>query len=94
MFSIEKWKYPERLLKVVTILAAYRDDIDTSEEMDEQINRLNQKYQSDIRLLQTPIIQISSHEIREKISKRDFQDIFLPEPVINYIAEKNLYQEE
>lgn len=97
LFSIEKWKSPERLLKTVTILAAYRDDIDTSEEMNKQITYLNEKYQSDIRLLQTPILQISSHEIREKISCGtflDYKELFLSEEVFSYIEEKHLYKED
>lgn len=97
LFNIEKWKCPERLLKVVTILAAFRDDVDTLEEMNAQIEYLNEKYDSDIRLLQTPILPISSHEIREKISTGSYQkidELHLPEAVAAYILEKNLYQED
>lgn len=96
LFSIERWKNPERLLKVVVVLAAYRDDIDTPAEMNEQIAYLNQKFGSDIRLLQTPILQISSHEIRTKISQNsiyDYKELFLPEIVMKYIIENELYRE-
>ena len=88
LFSIEKWKNPERLLKVVTLLATYRDDIDTSEEMDTQIQYLNQKYGSDIRLLKTPIMSISSSEIRENT---EALESFLPEKVAAYIRKHQLY---
>lgn len=97
LFSIEKWKCPERLLKVVTILAAFRDDIDTPEEMNRQIAYLNGKYDADIRLLQTPILQISSHEIREKISENSYQnpnELYLPKAVLTYILDKKLYKED
>ena len=88
MFSIEKWKHPERLLKVVTLLATYRDDIDTSEEMDTQIHYLNQKYGSDIRLLKTPIMSIPSSEIRDNVKELES---FLPEKVAAYIRKHQLY---
>ncbi len=88
LFSIEKWKHPERLLKLVTLLATYRDDIDTSEEMDRQINYLNQKYGSDIRLLKTPIMSISSSEIRDNVKELES---FMPEKVAAYVRKHQLY---
>ena len=66
LFSIERWAYPERLLKTCTILAAFRDGKNKA-EMEEQIQRLNQKYNADIRLLHTPEVDISSTEIREAL---------------------------
>lgn len=97
LFSIEKWKNPERLLKVVTMLAAYRDDADTSEVMNTQIQFLNQKYSSDIRLLQTPVLPISSQEIRSTISANDrwtAEELMLPETVAAYIRQHQLYKEK
>lgn len=96
LFSIEKWKNPERLLKVVVILAAYRDDIDTPDEMYHHIHYLNEKYNSDIRLLQTPLMPISSNEIRSKlVEAADFtaEELMLSEDVASYIKAHGLYKE-
>ncbi len=66
LFHIEKWVHPELLLKECVVLAAYRGE-KTSDEMNQQISYLNEKYGADIRLLNTPNIDISSSEIRKKL---------------------------
>ena len=93
LFSLEKWKHPERLLKVVTMLATYRDDIDKSNQMNQQINYLNQKYQCDIRLLHTPLLAVSSSDIRNNIKHGVADDLPVPDAVASYIKEHRLYQE-
>lgn len=93
LINIENWKYPEKVISNVTILAAYRDDMDTPEEMYERINYLNEKYRGDIRLLKTPLLKISSHEIRQAIQeKKQVSDI--PAKVWEYILDKQLYSKE
>ena len=93
LFSIETWKYPEVLLKDCIVLAAVRDDKGT-EEMHAQIQYLNQRYGADIRLLNTPNVDISSSEIREKIKEGISIKEFVPEAVFDYIEEKQLYRNE
>ena len=93
LFSIEKWKYPERLFKTCVILAAYRDGKNTK-EMEEQIAYLNQKYNADIRLLNTPNVDISSSEIREKLKMREDVSNVMPARVYEYIIKNQLYEED
>ena len=92
LFSIEKWRYPERLLKTCVILAAYRDG-KKKKEMDEQIAYLNQKFGADIRLLNTPNVDISSSEIREKLRANEDVSDMMPAHVYEYILENQLYEE-
>lgn len=92
LFSIEKWVHPEILLKKCVILAAYRDEKGT-EEMLAQIAYLNQKYQADIRLLNTPNIDISSSEIREKLKRGQSIQEIVPDTVYAYIEENQLYRD-
>ncbi len=66
LFYIEKWVHPELLLKECVVLAAYRDE-KTLDDMSQQISYLNEKYDADIRLLNTPNVDISSSEIRKKL---------------------------
>ncbi len=91
LFALERWAEPARLLKTCIILAAYRDDKDT-QEMDAQIQYLNQKYGADIRLLNTPNVDISSSEIRNMIKNGTSIDSLVPEEVCTYIKEHYLYQ--
>ena len=93
LFSIEKWVRPDRLLKTCTILAAFRDDKDTQEMM-EQISYLNQKYNSDIRLLNTPNVDISSSDIRKKLKAGISVEAEIPASVNQYIFENRLFKDE
>ena len=92
LFNIEKWKCPERLLKTSVILAAYRDG-KNKKEMDELIAYLNQKYGADIHLLNTPNVDISSSEIRDKLRQHEDVSDLMPVCVYEYILENQLYEE-
>ena len=92
LFSIEKWVHPEILLKKCVILAAYRDEKGT-EEMLAQIAYLNQNYQADIRLLNTPNVDISSSEIREMLKDGQSIQEIVPDTVYAYIEENQLYRD-
>lgn len=96
LFSLEHWKHPERLLKIVTILAAYRDNVDTDVSMYEKISRLKELFDCDIRLLHTPILPVSSREIRQEVATRGYEvlkELPIPDIVATYIAEHSLYME-
>ena len=92
LFSLEKWVHPEILLKKCVILAAYRDEKGT-EEMVAQIAYLNQKYRADIRLLNTPNVDISSSEIREMLKEGQSIQGVVPDTVYAYIEENHLYRD-
>lgn len=94
LFAIETWAEPERIFAVCTILAAYRDDIDTPRKMQVQIEYLKKKYKAEIRLLEAPLIKISSHELREMLRKGENVSSFLPEKVEKYIKKEGLYGAE
>ena len=93
LFSLEKWVYPDRLLRTCVILAACRDD-KSQDDVKKQIAYLNQKFDADIRLLCTPHVDISSSDIRERMKNgQDVKDM-LPKAVYDYIAENHLYENE
>ena len=92
LFSIEKWVHPEILLRDCIVLAAYRDDTGT-DEMLSQIQYLNEKYGADIRLLNTPNVDISSSDIRERIKDGLSIRKMVPEAVFDYIEENQLFRD-
>lgn len=93
LFAIEIWGHPERLLVSCTMLAAFRDGKST-EEMSAQIAYLNKKYHARIRLLRTLSMDISSHEIRERIQNHLPITDMVPEAVADYIARHHLFEEK
>ncbi len=91
LFMIDQWVHPERIFPTCTILAAYRDEINTRHAMEEKIRELNENYHARIRLLITPLVKVSSHELRIDIREgRSIADR-VPESVNAYILENHLY---
>ena len=94
LFMIDQWVHPERLFPTCTILAAYRDEINTREAMEEKIHELKETYHARIRLLVTPLIRISSHELREDVRKGRSIAGWVPDSVNQYILDRQLYENE
>ncbi len=90
LFQITKWVMPERIFKNCCILAAVRDD-KTVADMEAQIACLWQEYHAVIHLLKTDCIDISSSDIRRKVSQGESIEAYVPASVRKYIAEKGLY---
>lgn len=91
LFMIEQWVRPERLFPTCTVLAAYRDEINTRRAMEDKIRELTKTYHARIRLLVTPLMKISSHELREAVKEGKSIARWVPESVAAYIREKHLY---
>ena len=93
LFAIETWVYPERIFPACVILAACRDDHDSLEEMKAQIGHLKTVYpKARIELLRSPLIPVSSSEIRRKIRAGLSIAEEVPEEVEAYIKEEELYE--
>ncbi len=93
LFMIDQWFHPERIFPTCTILAAYRDEINTREAMDEKICELKRQYGARIRLLITPLIHISSHELRMAVREGKSITKWVPASVNDYILKNHLYRE-
>lgn len=91
--QFESWWRPEVILRLSCVLAAERDGV-SEKRTSELITYLNEKYNADVRLLRIPNIEISSHEIRERLMYGQSVRYLLPEPVRAYIMEKGLYVRE
>ena len=90
LFNIESWQRAKELFQGVTFLVADRV-LREKKDLKEDINRLNKKYNTDIQLLHTPLIEISSTEIRERVRKNKSIKYLVKENVYRYIIENNLY---
>lgn len=93
LFTIENWKHPERIFANCTVISAVRGD-SPIESMQQKIAELKEKYQADIVLLPFLQLEISSTEIRERVSKGQSIRYLVPDKVIAYIKEKGLYRNE
>ncbi len=94
LFTVDKWVHPERLFPTCTILAAFRDEMNTREEMERQIHYLKERYHAKSELLISPVIKVSSSELRERIKAGKSIRGFVPEKVEEYIKKECLYESE
>lgn len=95
LFSIESWKYPERIFRCCTLVAAVRDYV-SIKEMETQKLLLEHKFSLGChKIVLFPFIQlsISSTEIRQRISRGQSVKYLVPEDVLSYIEEKGFYSE-
>lgn len=93
LFTIENWKYPQRIFANCSVIAAVRGD-SPIEDMQQKIQELEAKYQADIILLPFLQLEISSTEIRDRVRKGQSIRYLVPDNVIAYIEEKGLYKDE
>lgn len=91
LFMIESWVKPERIFPVCRLLAACRGEISTPEKMREQISCLEKKYNARIEILKAPLMQVSSHGLRERIKAGKSFSAYVPEKVAEYIKKEGLY---
>lgn len=90
LFILEKWKNAVYVLQNCVIAAAARGE-EAEEDIRKEAGRLKERYQADIRLLLQRRIDISSLEIRDRLLKGQSVRYLLPESVLSYICERELY---
>ena len=92
LMAIETWVHPERIFPTCTILATYRNEVKTKEEMNRQIQYLSEKYHAKICLMETPLMPVSSHELRASLQSGDSVSEYMPAAVCSYIKQHHLYR--
>lgn len=92
LFNIEKWKNPDRIFALATLICAVRDDFDLThiKEKGEELANLGAK----IIYLDIPKINISSTNIRENVKCKLSIDDLVPKKVAEYILQERIYYEE
>lgn len=93
LMDIEKWRNTDLVLKNCTFVAFNRGEYN-KDILELQKSKLEEKYNAKIILLDVANIDISSSMIRERIAEGRRVDFFLPEGVMKYISENNLYRRE
>lgn len=91
LLKFHTWKNPEIILKHATILVAVRDHV-AGEEMQTLINEIKSIYGGRIEQIFTPEFDVSSHEIRERVTKNHSIRYLIPDEVCDYIIDEQLYK--
>jgi len=90
LFSLEKWYQFQELLHRCTFVVAVRDQKDV-DAVRKQIEYLYTKYGTDIKLLDSPLIEISSSMIRERVIHGRSIRYMVPHEVRSFIERNKLY---
>lgn len=99
LFQMEKWKKASEIFEQCVVLAANRDDI-PAENFLQEIDALKEKFHGDIRPIHTPMMHISSTQIREAMNDNrldggdEINRNLLDKRVVKYITEHKLYEHE
>lgn len=90
LFSLESWMKPERLLRACHMVVATRNHTPLM-RLDEEMARLTAKYHGSFIRLDTLNIDISSQMLREWMAKNLSLKYYVPETVISFISENQIY---
>lgn len=91
LLTMETWKNPEMIFQNCVVAASVRGT-GTEDKIRKIATHLIYEYQANIHILPARFMDISSSEIRERVSKGKSIRYMLPENVRNYIYDNNLYQ--
>ena len=98
LFQIEKWYKPHEIFNRCILLAANSDDVPKDEFLS-KIEYSNSKYNADVRPIDTPMMHISSTEIRNALSDNeldtsdDVNTKLVDSKVVQYIIKHHLYEQ-
>ncbi len=84
LIELPRWKDPEALFRDTRVAVLPRPGFD--------IARVRPDYLSRVRLLATPLIDVSATEIRDRLRKGESVNHLLPRPVLDYIRAHHLYE--
>ncbi len=91
LFDFQSWRKPEEILTYCSILAAYRKH-EREDRFFQQIDLLNRKYPGKFFPLDTPSLEVSSQDIRNRVQHGRSIRYLVPEEVGAYIRAHHLYQ--
>ena len=93
IYEIEKWKDFTDLAKICKFVLFNRWGQE-KERLAKKIIELKELYEIDIRQIDTPLVEISSTEIRQARKKDRSIKYLVPESVEEYILENRIYRDE
>lgn len=91
LFTIENWKAPELILQNAALITAVRSGSDIS-EMKRKRDELEKRFLGDIMLFPFLQLEISSTDIRKRISEGKSVRYMIPDEVLSYITREHLYE--
>lgn len=96
LFSLEKWFKIEELGQITKFLVAnriYKNDISLNDVLS-KCKELKYKFKLDIEVIDTPLIEISSSNIRSRVKNGKSISYLTPRRVVDFILNEELYKQK
>lgn len=92
LFDLKNWKDIETLSTLVDFACAIRPHYALQKEIEKEIAYLDRNYHTKIHMVNSPLYDISSTEIRKRLKAKKSVRYIVPDEVIDYIDRNNLYR--
>ncbi len=90
LLTFDTWMSPQEICDQCILIAAVRDQMSTA-ELDQAIVKMRAQYHADIRKLESPNLDISSHTIRNRCLRGESIRYYVPDAVREYIQNEGIY---
>lgn len=94
LFQLKTWKKIKDLSSEIEFVVAKRPGYLDEEKINREIKYLKENFGTKIILVQTPLYEISSTDLRDRIKKGKSLRYLIPKKVLNYIEESEFYKNE
>lgn len=94
LFQLKTWKKIEELSGEIEFVVALRPKYIDIEEINRELKFLRENYGTKVEIIHTPLYEISSTELRDRIKEEKSVRYLIPEEVVNYIKESGFYKDD
>ena len=92
LFQLSTWKKIGDLSQEIEFVVALRPGYINKEEIDNEIDFLRENFGTKINLIKTPLYEISSTDLRDRIHEGKSLRYLIPKKVLDYIEESGFYK--
>lgn len=92
LFQLKTWKKIGDLSQEIEFVVALRPGYIDKEEIDNEIDFLRENFGTKINLIKTPLYEISSTDLRDRIHEGKSLRYLIPKKVLDYIEESGFYK--
>lgn len=92
LFQLKTWKKIGDLSQEIEFVVALRPGYIDKEEINNEIDFLGENFGTKINLIKTPLYEISSTDLRDRIHEGKSLRYLIPKKVLDYIEESGFYK--
>lgn len=94
LFQLKTWKKLEELSREIEFAVALRPNYMEKEKVEGELTLLRKIFSTKIHIVESPLYEISSTELRNRIREEKSVKYLMPREVIKYIKDNNLYRDD